>query len=321
MKVPEDFSLIQRIRTSFLNILDVNVPNKAGGAPLNMRNEENVACVAFDQNAYNVKSTEEVGYEVINTTSPNSSSDALQQANQPGNEILMVERINGGISQVKSWQVMDDELSNCVHNSMNSSDCISQTFASPEKITSVVNSENPTDHCAGDLQKFNNQKMTLVDPLSEDWHYQRVLSTLMKSSDQLTLGMHFQNFHQESSFVSWKKGGLMDCQRPRAGNPQNLLKKVLFEVPRMHLDGLLESQEENDFKDGMRPEVDENGMNHVLSERRRRAKLNERFLTLRSMVPSISKVIYISFFRFVHLNVTAQINYAHFTCRMTKFQY
>ncbi|KAF1874021.1 hypothetical protein Lal_00041462 [Lupinus albus] len=274
--VQEDLSLIQHIRTSFLNILEVDVPKKTG-ATLNTRNEEDVACTALDQNAYNVKSTAEVGNDVINTTSPNIS-DALQ-ANQAADESLMVE----------AWQVMDDELSNCVHNSMNSSDCISQTFVSPEKIASVANGEATNDHYGQDLQKFNSKNMTLVDPQSDDWHYQSVLSTLLKSSDQLTMGTHFQNFRQESSFVSWKKGGPMDCQRPRAGKSQNLLKKVLFEVHRMHLEGLLESQEENDYKDGTRPEVDENGTNHVLSERRRRAKLNERFLTLRSMVPSISK--------------------------------
>ncbi|XP_019422571.1 PREDICTED: transcription factor EGL1-like isoform X2 [Lupinus angustifolius] len=274
--VQEDLSLIQQIRTSFLNILEVDVSKKAGPT-LNTRNDEDVECAAFGQNAYNVKSTAEVGNEVINTTSPNIS-DALQ-ANQPAEEALMVE----------TWQVMDDELSNCVHNSMHSSDCISQTFVSPEKIASVANGENTNDHYAEDLQKFNNPKMTLVDPQSDDWRYQSVLSTLLKSSDQLTMGTRFQNFHQESSFVSWKKGEPIDCRRPRAGKSQNLLKKVLFEVPQMHLEGLLESQEDNDYKDGTRPDVDENGTNHVLSERRRRAKLNERFLTLRSMVPSISK--------------------------------
>ncbi|XP_061348687.1 transcription factor EGL1-like [Gastrolobium bilobum] len=285
--VSEDLSILQRIRTSFLNILYVNVPNKSG-ATLKSRNEEDIACVAFDHNAYDVESIPEVGYEVINTASPNGSSNALQ-ANQAPDETCMVEKINGGTSQFQSWQVMDDELSNCVPNSMNSSDCISQTFASYEKIASASMGENPSDPCARDIQKCNNPKMTLVDPLSDDRHYQRVLSSILKTSDQLIMGMHFQNSHRESSFASWKKGGAIDYQRPRAGTSQNLLKKVVFEVPRMHLDGLLESQEENDYKEGMRLEGDEIGMNHVMSERRRRAKLNERFLTLRSMVPSISK--------------------------------
>ncbi|KAJ1411809.1 hypothetical protein SESBI_20865 [Sesbania bispinosa] len=287
-QVSEDLSLIQRIKTSFLNNLHANDPIKSG-ATLKSRNEEGVDCVAFDHNAYNVELIPEVGYGVINTTtSPNGSSNAFQ-INQPPDETFMVESINHGTSQVQNWQVIDDELSNGVHNSMNSSDCISQSFVSPEKIASAPKGANHFDRCTQDLEKCNNPTMTLVDPRSDDWHYQRVLSALLKSSDQLMMGMHFQNFHQESTFSSWKKGVSVYCQRPRAGTSQNLLKKVLFEVPRMHMDGLLESQEENDYKEGTRLEADEIGMNHVLSERRRRAKLNERFLTLRSMVPSNSK--------------------------------
>ncbi|KAL2342750.1 hypothetical protein Fmac_004035 [Flemingia macrophylla] len=286
-QVSEDLSIIQQIETSFLNSLHVNVPNKPG-ATLKSRNREDLSYRAFDHDAYNVELTPEVGYNIANTTSPNGSSNALQ-ATQQLDETFMVERITSGTFQVQSWQVMDDELSNCVHNSMNSSDCISQTLASPEKIDSIPKCNNPSDPCGQDSEKRNNPKMTLVDPRSDDWHYQRVLSTLLKSSDQLLMGLHLQKLHQESSFVSWKKGGSMDCQRPRAGTSQKLLKKVLFEVPQMHLDGLHESQEENDYKEGMRVEADEIGMNHVMSERRRRAKLNERFLTLRSMVPSITK--------------------------------
>ncbi|QCD85042.1 transcription factor MYC2 [Vigna unguiculata] len=274
--VSEDFSLIERIKTSFLNNLHVNDPNKSA---LKSRNQEDLAYVAFDDN---VESIPEIGYDIASKTSPDGSSNAFQ-ANQPLDETFMVERITSGTSQVQSWQVMDDEISNCVHNSMNSSDCISQTFASPENIASAPKCNNPSDPFA------HNPKMTVVDPRGDDWHYQRVLSDLLKTSDQLLMKMHSQKFHQESSFVCWRPGGATDCQWPRSGTSQKLLKKVLFEVPQMHLDGLHESQEENDYKEGMRLETDEIGMNHVMSERRRRAKLNERFLTLRSMVPSISK--------------------------------
>ncbi|KAI4315424.1 hypothetical protein L6164_028236 [Bauhinia variegata] len=267
--VSEDLSLIQHIRTSFLDILDTEVPKKFRAA-LNTGND--------NDDAFDIKLTPKVRCEVPKTSSPNSISDAFE-SNQAADEAFMVEGTNGGASHVQSWQALDDELSNCVHNSMNSSDCISQTFASP-----VHKGENPID-----LQECNNTKMTLMDPQSDHRHYQTVLSTLLKSSDQLIMGPRLRNSHQESSFVSWKKEGLMGCERTREGAPQKVLKKVLFEVPRMHMDGLLESQEENDYKEGMKPEADEIGMNHVLSERRRRAKLNERFLILRSIIPSISK--------------------------------
>jgi len=73
---------------------------------------------------------------------------------------------------------------------------------------------------------------------------------------------------------------------------RNPAKKVLFVVPRMHVGGLLDSPEDNGIKDVVwRPEADEIGMNHALTERRRRGKVNERFFILKSMVPSISKVV------------------------------
>lgn len=303
MKVLEDLSLIQQIKTSYLNILNANDPINVE-TTLISRDDEDVACVAFDDNDYNVELIPEVGYDIINTTtSPNGSSNALQ-ANQIPDEtfILELEKINCVTSQLQSWQVLEDDLSNCVHNSMNSSDCISQTFATTENIASATKNGHLSNPYAGENQMRNNQKMTLVEPLSDDSHYQKILSTVLKSADQLVMGMHFQGFHQESIFSSWKNEGPLHCQRPRSGTSQNLLKNVLFEVPRMHLDGILESQEENDYKEGTRlVDGDEIGMNHVLSERRRRAKLNERFLTLRSMVPSNSKVIYILVLTFVSL--------------------
>ncbi|MED6203596.1 endoglucanase 3 [Stylosanthes scabra] len=232
--VSEDYSLIQVIRNSFLDILETNLPNNSG-VTLNTRNKEEggVAC----------------GDELINITSPTTSSNALQ-ANQP----------TDGRTRFTT------EFSNCFPNYMNYSDCLSQ---------------NP---CAQDPQQCNtNPKSILVDLGSDDKNYQRLLSALPRcpDDDQFIVGLHHRNFRVESSFAIWKELGSMDCKRSRGGGtPQKLLKKVLFEVPLMHMDGLLVSQEKNGY---------DVGMNHALSERKRRAKLNERFLILRSMVPTISK--------------------------------
>ncbi|XP_028767443.1 transcription factor GLABRA 3 isoform X2 [Neltuma alba] len=281
--VSEDLSLIQRMRTSYLDILDAKA-RKDSVVAYNTGDGEEIAGAVLDHNAFDVKLTPESEYEVANATSPNNSSNEFQ-ANQQADERFMVERINGVASHVQSWQVMEDELSNGAHTSMNTSDCISQTFAGSEKNASVPKG----GHSEQDLQEGKNTKTTVVDVHSDEWHYQKILSSLFKSSDQLIMGAHFQNSHRESRFISWKKEGSMGCQWPGGATHQKILKKILFEVPRMHTEWLLESQEENDYKEGMRPEADEIGLNHVLSERKRRAKLNERFLTLKSMVPLITR--------------------------------
>ncbi|PPS12230.1 hypothetical protein GOBAR_AA08400 [Gossypium barbadense] len=58
----------------------------------------------------------------------------------------------------------------------------------------------------------------------------------------------------------------------------------------MHDKGLLESTAKNGVKnDAPRPKADKICGNHVLSERKRREKLNQRFMILKTLVPSNNK--------------------------------
>ncbi|XP_059444029.1 transcription factor EGL1 [Corylus avellana] len=286
--VLEDPSLIQHVKTSFLEIPHPIISKKSAGAG-NTRNDKNPACAVLDQDILDTKLVPHVQGEELDMVSPNNSSNGFEP-NQPAEDSFLVEGMNGGASQVQSWQFMDEEFSNCVHHSMNSSDCISQTFVEPENDVSVPKGEQVNDHCLQDLQECNHTKMCFLDVRSNDLHYQSVLSSLLKSSHQLILGPYFRNYQRESSFVSWNKKGLAHCQNPGGETPQKLLKKVLFVVPRMHVGDLFDSPEDNGIKDVVwRPEADEIGMSNALAERGQKEKLNERFFTLKSMVPSISK--------------------------------
>lgn len=249
----------------------------------NIREDRDPASAQLDHNFVDANlNPAEVG-------SPINSSDGFE-LNQVGVESIMVDCIIGGgpASQVHSWQFMEDEFSNCVQNSVNSSDCISQTLMNTEK---VVHGEKVNNHCLVDLQECNNTRLTSLD-LRDDLHYQCVLSSLL-SSHQLSLGPRIQNSNKHSSFVSWKNRGLMGAQKMNTGTQQKLLKKVLFEVAQMHGSCLMSTRDENDNGDNSkiwRPAADEITLNHVLSERKRREKINERFTVLRSLVPSINKV-------------------------------
>ncbi|PRQ17672.1 putative transcription factor bHLH family [Rosa chinensis] len=285
--VLEDPGLIQHVKTSFLEVpypLCLNTTNPSAGS---YRNDNDLTSSALDQDVIDTKFIPIVRCEEIDVT---YSSNGFGP-NQPAEDSFMVEGMNGAASQVQSWQYMDDELSNYVHHSMDSSDCISQTLVYPEKIVSGPKGEKVvSDHFLQDHKECNSTKQVSLAPESNDLHYQSVLSSLLKSSHQLILGPHFQNGRQESSFVSWKKGGSVKCRKQRVGSPQYLLKKILFEVPKMHVICVLESPEDNGDRNGVwRPEAGESLMNHVLSERKRREKLNERFSILKSLVPSIQK--------------------------------
>ncbi|XP_062074328.1 transcription factor EGL1 [Humulus lupulus] len=287
--VREDHAIIQRVKMS---ISDTPHPlassKKSNFRAGSIRNGQGFACAMLDYDFLNNNSIPVVIHGEENLSSPSSSSNGLEP-NQPGDDSLMVEGINGAASQVQSWQIMDDELSNCVLHSLDSSDCISQTLVNHERVEPDPIYELVDEHPLQDLQDCNHIKMSPLDLQTKDLHYQGVLSTVLKSSHQLILGTHHEKFHHESSFVSWKKGMFHKLLKPR-GTPQNLVKKILYEVPQMHLNRTIDSLEDNSIGSGVwRPEADEIGMNHAIAERKRRERLNEKFSILKGMVPSLSK--------------------------------
>ncbi|TYH41861.1 hypothetical protein ES332_D11G023200v1 [Gossypium tomentosum] len=151
--------------------------------------------------------------------------------------------------------------------------------------------ENDNDNDFRDVEECDRINRAAFDPISDDMHYRTVVSVLLKSSHQFILGPHFGNSNKESGFISWKMNSSVKYRKAKVEIPQKLLKKMLFEVPRMHDKGLLKSPQGGDgVGDAVwRPEADELCKSHVLSERRRREKINERLMILKSLVPTNSK--------------------------------
>ncbi|XP_060207056.1 transcription factor EGL1 [Lycium barbarum] len=280
--VLEDPDLIQQIKNSFLEV-DHSIISKG---PNNAKNDTDVVSQKLDHNVL-----ESDAYPVeINNSSPDDSSNGFV-ANQETEDSLMVVGVIGETSQAQSWKFMDDNMSNGATNSLNSSDCISQNNANCEKLSPLWSGEKATKPYTLDRQEHDQRKLHLLDHQGDDAQYQAVLSTLLKSSDQLTLGPHFRNINKKSSFAGWKT----DIQTPRLGTAQKLLKKVLLEVPRMHGGVIHKFSRENRKKNSLwRPEVDDIDTSRVISERRRREKINERFMHLASMLPTGGKVDKIS---------------------------
>ncbi|KAA3468937.1 basic helix-loop-helix protein 062A [Gossypium australe] len=282
--VLEDLSLIQRVKTLFLDDPQPIVSNRSIQVD-GMNND--LACPALDPLILATKLSPILGCEQLETVSPDDSPEGLEPK-QSREDSLLIEGINGGASQVQSWQFMDKEFSNCVHHSLNSSDCISQTIADHRKVVPLCRGEN--DNGLQDVEECNKTKLTSFDRQNDDRHFHEVLSALLKSSHPLILGPQFRNSNKESSFIRWQKNGLVKPQKERDETPQKLLKKILFLVPHMHDRGLIESPETNAVRDAAwRPEADEICGNHVLSERKRREKINERLMILKSLVPANNK--------------------------------
>ncbi|KAF3565740.1 hypothetical protein DY000_02012294 [Brassica cretica] len=180
----------------------------------------------------------------------------------------------GGASHVQSWQFVGEELSNCLHQPLNSSDCVSQTFVGATGRVSCGPRKSKSQRL-GQIQEQSNRVN-----MDDDAHYQGVISTIFKTTHQLVLGPQFHNLDKRSSFTRWRRSSSSSA-KSFGEKSQNMLKKIVFEVPRMHQK---DTPEDSGYK------VGDETANHALSERKRREKLNDRFMTLRSMIPSISKI-------------------------------
>ncbi|XP_051151342.1 transcription factor GLABRA 3 isoform X2 [Andrographis paniculata] len=178
------------------------------------------------------------------------------------NESNFVEGVSRGPSQMQQWPFMND--------SMTSSDCVSRTYGDLL--------DNAQEH----------RRKNTAGVAGDENHYHSVLSNLLKSSHQLLLDPYIRNRVKDSSFIPWRNDRVSSSGRtPQSGTHQRLLKKVLFDVARMHETFRLESSKQKGIA---KPEGEENDRNHVLSERKRREKINERFSILGSLVPSGGKI-------------------------------
>ncbi|KAK1289437.1 Transcription factor GLABRA 3 [Acorus calamus] len=110
------------------------------------------------------------------------------------------------------------------------------------------------------LQESNHTKLSALDlGTNDESHFRRTLTCILRNSDRIV------------------------------GIPK-LLKKMLLEVAWMCDIGSPKFLEENNLKERILKPGDDTSVSHVLSERRRREKLNEKFVILKSLIPSISKV-------------------------------
>nr|QTO65820.1 GLABRA3-like protein [Aristolochia deltantha] len=298
----EDPALIQQITTTFLEFPKLLFHEQSTSSPRNLEKEDQLYA-EVDHRKFNsvpgcemeskdnastfshpsmptkveLNRIEEIQNDELKTCSSDDSSTDCG-ANPDTENSFMADGINGH-SQVQSWQYIDDDFSN-----LNSSDCISQSFAAVEKAASCEKS----NALLQELQECNHTKLSLLDLETNDSHYSRTLATIFRNSQHLVAKPSFLNVSSSSSFASWRKEGpvLQICNN----TPQKILKRVLLEVSWMHGRSLMSHHENGTTRRSRN--LDENGYcgTHVLSERKRREKLNEKFLILQSLIPSISKI-------------------------------
>eukprot|EP00249_Psilotum_nudum_P022804 c28647_g3_i10 orf=1810-2982(+) len=95
-----------------------------------------------------------------------------------------------------------------------------------------------------------------------------------------------------SAFSNWSDYSSR-AKKLRPAHQQHMLKSLLFSVTRLQNGGrdqISSSRSKDTDKETIFKTVhDDLGASHVMAERRRREKLNDRFLVLRSMIPFVTK--------------------------------
>ncbi|KAJ6872824.1 hypothetical protein NC651_031835 [Populus alba x Populus x berolinensis] len=303
--VAEDPGLIQHIKASLLDFSKPVCSDKSFSAahnkdddkdPMATRISHEIVDTLALENLYtpteDIESEQEgINYlhgnvcEEFNRNSPDDFSNGCEH-NLVTEDSFMLEDLKEGASQVQSWHSMDDEFSDDVRDSMDSSDCISEVFVKQGKVLPSSKGKNISHLQLKVLQEGNHTKLSSLDPgADDDLHYRRTAFVILKSSSQLIENPCFQSGDYKSSFVGWKKGAA-DGYKPR--KQQKMLKKILFAAPLMHGGHSIRYDKENAGKDCLKNlEGCETCKLHFESEKQNE---NEKYLALESIAASINEI-------------------------------
>ncbi|XP_064963290.1 transcription factor GLABRA 3-like [Musa acuminata AAA Group] len=165
------------------------------------------------------------------------------------------------ISQTQSRQFIDDEFSNVLHGYLDSDGHEPMSFVHVQRVVSGTVGERKNNQIVDGVQQRSLSRIVPLDLDGDDSQSAEAVAVILQNSKHVKPVSSYPKISHKSSFAIWRND--MNPPKPFTSMSQKLLKKLL---------------------------VDITWLRHVLSERRRREKLKEKFLVLRSLIPSISKV-------------------------------
>lgn len=230
------------------------------------------------------------------------------------NDCLQNGHVNLNPAALEGWPYMEDNTS---HGLQASGECVTQSIVdpSPQLCTYSQRDMNMNMNVLLGLEQGSNALETMLESaaqtLDEDGHYSRTLSTILEQQQAGNLtestgfistkpGKDWRSRHsrQGSGFIHWKSNDNCVVGIKAVASPQRILKKVLFNLARLHskykedpnYSPKLGEEEIGSKLVGRKIGQEDLSVSHVLAERRRREKLNEKFIVLRSLVPFVTKM-------------------------------
>ncbi|XP_065861163.1 transcription factor BHLH42 [Euphorbia lathyris] len=146
------------------------------------------------------------------------------------------------------------------------------------------------DPLSSSFQETPPGEAPLQEIAQEDTHYSQTVSTILQYQRLPWADSSYVAYSNQSAFAKWTNRCADHLLHvPLEGSSQWFLKYILFSVPYLHHKyGERDADSASRFRKSAPQE--ELSANHVLAERRRREKLNERFIILRSLVPFVTKM-------------------------------
>ncbi|PKA48251.1 Transcription factor EGL1 [Apostasia shenzhenica] len=293
--VLEDSGFMHNITTSFWEIQVSDFSEHSISSPLAVGNEHVNVRTIRDHEVDDTMMFENHGL-IMEDGSPTYPFSFHSNALNKEAEIINDETAEHHQSIFKEILGTTDDSSNVRENPFRieqqnelTNGCASWSFT--HNILSSPKGERVRNNMLGNPQEEDLAKFGALGFEADGSHYASTISAILRNLKPQTslpcFALH--NVSRDSGFKIWTKDS--NTLKGFSRSSQKILKKVLMGKNWLNGGRFGKHQEESVPRNkACKSEVDDANANHVLSERRRREKLNEKFLILRSLVPSISKV-------------------------------
>ncbi|WOL10534.1 transcription factor EGL1-like [Canna indica] len=208
----------------------------------------------------------------LKITSPGCSSNEFFPSQQ-FQDLFGMNGLNC-MSPTQSRQFIDDEY-------------VSMSFVNAQRVVPSINVEKTINQMLDDLQEGSQSKIESLELDGDDSHYAKTVAIILSNSKPVLPVSCFLKVSHKSNFMVWRRD--LATPRPFVGMPQRFLKKILISREWFCSSCPTKLQEENRLQEKVWQHGD-SAARHALLQKKTTEKLNEKFLVLQSIIPSISKV-------------------------------